>query len=85
VTNDSDYQTTVDLIAWSVSPSGVKSKIVKQNNLVLAPHFDQDGGPLTLGTVKTKTARGWYEYDCRLADPLTGEEISFDRNFIEVR
>lgn len=45
---------------------------------------DSTFGPLPLFTLNPGFPRGRYEVGCRLLDPITGEALSIDRNFIEV-
>ncbi len=54
-------------------------------SIVLSPGFDQDFGPITLQPVTAGTPPGSYQFDCRLLDPATGEELALDVNMFEVQ
>jgi hypothetical protein len=46
----------------------------------LPPGFDQNFGPLPIGTVTPAFPRGAYSLSCRLLDPVTGETTFLDVN-----
>ena len=53
-------------------------------SIVLPPGFDHDFGPLALLPVTPGLPGGSWELNCRLLDPVTGEELALDVNPFEI-
>lgn len=76
---------TVDLKNWLIVPPDTAVSVFDLDDLTLPAGFDSDFGPFPLFAADPGFPRGSWEYNCRLLDPITGAERSFDQNAFEIQ
>ena len=85
VANPGSSDIAVELKAWFETPTGAVIRTLNVPSINLSAGFDIDLGPITFFTVQPTTPRGTWEYSCRLLDPVTGRQRSFDRTTFELQ
>lgn len=85
VANPGSSDIAVELKAWFETPTGAVIRTLNVPSINLSAGFDIDLGPIPFFTVQPTTPRGTWEYGCRLLDPVTGRQRSFDRTTFELQ
>ena len=78
----------VEVKTWFEDPTGKetpKHNVGTKGTLKLAPESSRDYGPLTLMKLTGSAPTGWYNFSCRIVNPATGRQLSFDQNWFEVQ
>lgn len=86
--NPSAEAAAVEIKTWFVTPDSNTVSLINagaNGSIVLPPGSDIDLGPLPLLPVTPGLPRETWELDCRLLDPVTGEELAVDVNPFEVQ
>ena len=77
----------LELKIWLQLADGTAIPVLRlgdSGNWSLPAGFDQDYGPLSLGSVEATLPRGQYGFHCRMLDPATGEIVVEDLNPFQV-
>ena len=78
----------IEVAAWfefSFPPSLLSVvNVGADGSVVMSPGFDVDLGPVSLFTAGPPLPAGTYQFNCRLVNPVTKEELSFDENTFEL-
>ena len=78
----------VEIKTWVETPDGSSLPMVNKGadrSIILPPGYDQDHGPKDISAVTPDHVRGFYKYNCRILDPITGRELTLDKNRFEVK
>lgn len=86
--NPSSGPVKIELKTWFTGSNGSSTPHINVGSdglIDLPAGHNQDYGPIPLFTVTAATPRGQHEFGCRLIDPVTGRQITIDRNFYTIQ